>query len=65
VSEWKSLHSLTLAATAQPSRSSPAEAGQLRGIGPIANEQRIFGSNSHCDGGNLPRQAPQAALCAV
>jgi len=32
VSEWKLRHSLTLAATTQPSRS------QLRGIGPIANE---------------------------
>jgi len=32
VSEWRRLHSLTLAATTQPSRS------QLRGIGPIANE---------------------------
>jgi len=32
VGEWKRIHSLTLAATAEPSQS------QLRGIGPIANE---------------------------
>jgi hypothetical protein len=30
--EWKRFHSLALAATAQPSRN------QLRGMGPIANE---------------------------
>ena len=31
--EWKSIHSLTLAATTRPGRS------QLRGIGPMANER--------------------------
>jgi len=39
VSEWQLIHSLTLAATTRSSRSSPAAAGQLRGIGPTANER--------------------------
>ena len=38
VSEWKRIPSLTLAATAQPSRRWPAAAGKLRRIGSIANE---------------------------